>query len=68
MPGCNTTCNIEPFLAEVTMTDDISSVEVVVQDVQDYLERLRTAICADLNCIETDIAALDARITALENP
>ncbi len=69
MPSCLTTCDMEPFVSQVTpQLEDPSSIELFQQQIQDYLIRLRENICTDMNCIEDRIDALDVRITALEAP
>lgn len=53
------TCNIEPFVAEVTPQDGslqsaASAAEIFTQQVEAYLQRLREAMCMDIETIETN--------------
>lgn len=66
MPDCIQACAIAPFNSVVT--PESPDVEILRTEVEDYLRRLRDAVCADITCLEAKIDALDARITALETP
>lgn len=61
---CTETCDFEPFNSVVT--PEGSDVDILRNEIQDYLTRLKDQICADLQCIDQRIAALEARVTALE--
>lgn len=66
MPDCTEACDIAPFNSVVT--PESSDVEILRTEIEDYLRRLRDAVCSDITCLEAKIDALDARITALETP
>jgi len=66
------TCNVEPFRYQATPQPDgiegASSNQINEQSLEDYLSRLKDAICADLQAIEAVLASLESRVTALEAP
>lgn len=66
MTSCDGICDFQPFKSSVT--PEGSDVEILRQEIEDYILRLRDQICADIRCLEDLIAALDVRITALETP
>jgi hypothetical protein len=66
MPECTQTCDLDPFNSVVT--PESSDVDILRTEVEDYLRRLLVAVCADITCLEAQIDALDARVTALETP
>lgn len=69
MPLCTQTCEMEPFKSQVTpQADDPSSLELFQGQIEEYLTRFREAVCADITCLENQLDALDARVTALETP
>ncbi len=66
MPDSDHTCDLEPFNSVVT--PESSDVEILRTEIEDYLRRLRDAVCTDITFLEARIDALDVRITALETP
>ncbi len=61
---CDTVCDIEPFSSEVEPQDPptANSISILKDEIQDYLERLRSAICVDLKCIDDKLTDLDTRV------
>lgn len=63
------TCNIEPFRYQATPQPvgdhGASANQINEQYLEDYLERLRQAVCADLQGLQSRIAALEAQVAAL---
>jgi hypothetical protein len=65
---CTTVCSLDPFSSEVEPQDPptANSISILKDEIQEYLERLRLAICADLQCIDAKLVELDQRVTTLE--
>ncbi len=66
-------CDLEPFVAESTpqpgsLEEASTAGELFQQQVQAYLIRMREAMCADLEELETQVADLEVRVTTLEGP
>lgn len=65
-------CDTEPFLYPSTpqpeADEGASGGQINEQVIEGYLERLREAICADLQELQSEIDALAVRVTALETP
>ena len=61
---CTSICNLEPFQSEVEPQDPptANSISILKDEVQDYLERMRLALCADLQCIDDKLKDLDTRV------
>lgn len=72
LPSSPETCDVEPFLYQATPLPDAetgaSSNQINEQAIQDYLNRLREALCTDVQALFDEVNALDARVTALETP
>lgn len=56
-------CNFEEFVAEVTpqsgsLEEAASASEILIQQVEGYLQRMKAAMCADVLALEAQIAAL----------
>ena len=66
MTSCDGICQLEPFRSAVT--PETSDVEILRQELEDYMLRLKDQLCEDIRCLDAKIAALDARVTALETP
>lgn len=66
------TCNVEPFRYQAAPVPEgeqgASGNQINEQSLEAYLARLVEAVCADLTGLQSQIDALDARITALEAP
>lgn len=64
------TCNVEPFRYQATPQPvgdhGASANQINEQYLEAYLERLRQAVCADLQGLQSRIEALEARVAALE--
>jgi polyhydroxyalkanoate synthesis regulator phasin len=64
------TCDLEPFRYQATPQpigeQGASANQINEQFLEDYLSRLREAVCADLQELQSRITALEARVTALE--
>lgn len=65
-------CDTEPFLypstPQANLEEGASGGQINEQVIEGYLERLREAICADLQELQSEIDALAVRVTALETP
>ena len=65
------TCDLEPFRYQATPQTDVpgaSANQINEQSLEDYLSRLISAVCTDLQVIEARLNAIEARLTALESP
>ena len=56
-------CNYPPFVAEATpqsesLEEAASTQEILIQQIERYLNNLRTAICNDLQSLQDQIDAL----------
>lgn len=64
------TCNVEPFRYQSTPQlgeeGGVSGNEINEHSLEDYLERLRQAICTDLTAISVRLDAIEARLSVLE--
>lgn len=60
------TCDIKPFVLQVTAQDPptANSIQLPLEELQRYLERLREAICTDLQALEERITTLEQRVDA----
>ncbi len=65
-------CDLEPFLYPSTPQADLeegaSGGQINEQVLEGYLERMREAMCEDLQELQSQIDALEVRVTALETP
>ncbi len=65
-------CELEPFLYPSTpqpeAEEGASGGQINEQVLEGYLERMREAMCEDLQELQAAIDALDVRVTALETP
>lgn len=70
MTCCTNVQTLPPFSSQVTAQDPptANSIELLKQEIQSYLRRLRTALLADVECLCDRIEAIETRLTALENP
>lgn len=61
---CTSVCNLEPFSSQVEPQDPptANSISILKDEIQDYLERLRSRICADLQCIDEKLQDLNDRV------
>ena len=66
------TCLVEPFRYQANPVPDpdagSSSNQINEQNLEGYLARLILAVCTDLTNLQEQLAALEARVAALEVP
>lgn len=65
---CNSVSEFPPFRYQSTSTEPPTGfqVETSQKNIEDYLNRLKTAIEADMDCLCTKIQELESRVEALE--
>lgn len=66
------TCDMEPFRYQATPQPEgetgSSANQINEQALEDYLSRLKDAVCADMQTIFEELAAIDERLDDLEAP
>lgn len=65
------TCDQEPFVTDVTAQDRsleaaAQAVELLAQQIEGYLQRLRAAVCADLQTLQAEIADIVVETSFLD--
>lgn len=60
------TCDLPPFSSQVVPQDPVTSnsVRLMQDEIQRYLNLLRSAMCADLQVLEDRITTLERRVDA----
>lgn len=64
-------CNTEPFVADVTAQDSsleaaAQAVELLAQQIEGYLQRLRAAVCTDLRTLQAELEGIVAEASFLD--
>jgi hypothetical protein len=68
------TCEFEEFTSEATpqsntLEEAASTMEILIQQIEGYLQRLKAAICADFTTVETQIPVpLDEFTELIDTP
>lgn len=60
------TCDLQPFVSQVVPQNPVTSnsLEIMKQEIERYLQRMRDALCADLQDFDARLTDLEQRVTA----